>query len=208
MFWHWIGGLPLLFNVLRLKWSTPFVRITSKRLVALFDGKIAQWDLCLLHNTWNAISLNRALSSNAPCVTPVYIQWPSTTVNPWHSLAHFALSHLGCGKAGCFRKTLFLTRQSSALRSVWKNPKGFLISTKFRGSSSLFSFDHFYIVDFHSALTLQVSVSKSKVWVKIYNVKWSKLKRLEDPLNLVEIKNPFGFFQTNLMADDWWVPPI
>ena len=31
---------------------------------------------------------------------------------------------------------------------------------------------------------------------------------LEDPLNFVEIKNPFGSFQSNLMADAWWVPPI
>ena len=30
----------------------------------------------------------------------------------------------------------------------------------------------------------------------------------EDPLNFIKIKNPFGCFQTNLMADDWWVPPI
>ena len=28
------------------------------------------------------------------------------------------------------------------------------------------------------------------------------------PLNFVEIKNPFGFLQTNLKADAWWVPPI
>ena len=35
------------------------------------------------------------------------------------------------------------------------------------------------------------------------NFKWP-----EDPLNLVEIKNPFGSFQTNPKADAWWVPPI
>ena len=35
------------------------------------------------------------------------------------------------------------------------------------------------------------------------NFKWP-----EDPLNLVEIKNPFGSFQTNPKADAWWVPPF
>ena len=30
----------------------------------------------------------------------------------------------------------------------------------------------------------------------------------EDPLNLVEIKNHFGSFQTNPKADAWWVPPF
>ena len=28
-------------------------------------------------------------------------------------------------------------------------------------------------------------------------------KKKEDPQNFIEIKNPFGCFQTNLMADDW-----
>ena len=35
--------------------------------------------------------------------------------------------------------------------------------------------------------------------------KWSKRKWLEDPLNFVEIKNPFGSLQTNPQADAWWV---
>ena len=35
------------------------------------------------------------------------------------------------------------------------------------------------------------------------NFKWP-----EDPLNLVEIKNPFGSFQTNPKAYAWWVPPF
>ena len=42
----------------------------------------------------------------------------------------------------------------------WKIPKGFLISTTFRGYTSNFRFGHFYIVDFHSALNFQVSVWK------------------------------------------------
>ena len=54
--------------------------------------------------------------------------------------------------------------------------KWFLISIKFRGSSSHFRFDHFYSVDFHSALTSQVSVWKSEGWLKIYNVKMVKIE--------------------------------
>ena len=50
------------------------------------------------------------------------------------------------------------THQASAKGLVWRNQKGFLTSTKFRGSSSHFHFDHFYIVYFHSAPTLQVSL--------------------------------------------------
>ena len=61
------------------------------------------------------------------------------------------------------KKQIGGTHHASALRLVWKNPKGFLILTKFRGSSSHFRFDYFYIVDFHSALTSQVSVPKSEV---------------------------------------------
>ena len=33
-----------------------------------------------------------------------------------------------------------------------------------------------------------------------------KLKWLEVALNLVKIKNPFGFVQTNPQAEVWWVP--
>ena len=60
---------------------------------------------------------------------------------------------------GCTTKTTFFknkkssTHKESAWGLVWRNPKGFLISTMFRGSSNHFHFDHFYIVDFHSALT-------------------------------------------------------
>ena len=46
--------------------------------------------------------------------------------------------------------------------------------TSFRGCTSHFRFDHFYIVDFHSALTSQVSIRKSEGRVKIYNVKMVK----------------------------------
>ena len=58
-----------------------------------------------------------------------------------------------------FKKKHFLekrksgTHQALALGLAWKDPKGFLISTKFRGgASSHFRFEHFYIVDLHSVL--------------------------------------------------------
>ena len=37
---------------------------------------------------------------------------------------------------------------------------------------------------------------------------WPIFKWPEDPLNLVEIKNPFGSFLYNPQADAWWVPPF
>ena len=61
---------------------------------------------------------------------------------------------------GCFTKTCFWWKKIGSTRSasiwglVWRNPKGFLILTSFRGCTSHFRFDLFYIVDFHSALTL------------------------------------------------------
>ena len=52
-------------------------------------------------------------------------------------------------------------------RSITRNPFSisrscldFLISTSFRGCTSHFRFEHFYIVDLHSALNLQVSVKR------------------------------------------------
>ena len=66
------------------------------------------------------------------------------------------------------------THHASAWGLVWRNPKGFIILNKFKGSSSHLKFDHFYIVDFHSALASQVSVQKREGWVKIYNVKMVK----------------------------------
>ena len=60
---------------------------------------------------------------------------------------------------GCFRKKHFFkkiqstTHHALALGLVWKDPKGFLISTKFRDASGHFRFDLFYIVDFHSVLS-------------------------------------------------------
>ena len=52
-----------------------------------------------------------------------------------------------------FKKEISATHHASAWRLVWRNPKGFLISTKFKGSLGHFCFDLFYDVDFHSALT-------------------------------------------------------
>ena len=52
-----------------------------------------------------------------------------------------------------FKNKISPTRQASIWGLVWRDPKGFLILTMFRGSSSHFRFDHFYIADFQSALT-------------------------------------------------------
>ena len=60
-----------------------------------------------------------------------------------------------------FKEKISATHNASAWGLVRRNPKGFLISTMFRGSLSHLKFDLFYIVDFHSVLTSQVSVQKS-----------------------------------------------
>ena len=60
-----------------------------------------------------------------------------------------------------FKKKISATHNASACGLVRRNPKGFLISTMFRGSLSHLKFDLFYIADFHSVLTSQVSVQKS-----------------------------------------------
>ena len=72
------------------------------------------------------------------------------------------------GSFGCNQKHFFLWIKS--------NPASLGVS--FRGSSGHFCFDHFYIVDFHSALTThwQVSVGKSEGWVKIYNIKMVQME--------------------------------
>ena len=77
-----------------------------------------------------------------------------------------------CIYEGVSEKHLFkiiksTTHQALAWGLVWKDPKGFLISTKFRGASSHFRFDHFYIADFHSALSARPR--EKAEW--IYNVK-------------------------------------
>ena len=51
-----------------------------------------------------------------------------------------------------FKKKISATHNASAWGLVRRDPKGFLISTMFRGSLGHLKFDHFYIVDFHSAL--------------------------------------------------------
>ena len=52
-----------------------------------------------------------------------------------------------------FKKIKSGTHQALALGLAWKDPKEFLILTKFRCASSHFRLEHFYIVDFHSALS-------------------------------------------------------
>ena len=51
-----------------------------------------------------------------------------------------------------FKKKISATHNASAWGLVRRDPKRFLISTMFRGSLGHLKFDHFYIVDFHSAL--------------------------------------------------------
>ena len=51
-----------------------------------------------------------------------------------------------------FKKRISATHNASACGLVRRDPKIFLISTMFRGSLGHLKFDHFYIVDFHSAL--------------------------------------------------------
>ena len=90
-------------------------------------------------------------------------------------------------------------------------PKGFLISTNFRGCTSHFHFGHFYIVDFHSALTFSDRDLKIEGWVNIYNVKKSKTEMACAPPK--SSRNPstyrpnttgvgwFFLFQQNMF---WW----
>ena len=65
-----------------------------------------------------------------------------------------------------FQKQIGGTRLSSALRLVWKNPKRFLILTKFRGSSRHFRFHRFYIADYHWWLAASAKLFPKKVFLK------------------------------------------
>ena len=141
-----------------------------------------------------------------------------------------------------------------------KDPKGFFIWTKFKGSSGLLKFDHFWreweggevsrrwaggeqemsgrwavveVQELHLCITLHpllrtlnlsrldLDLCKAICWRKYCQrykqtqmaagenwKKWSNFKRLEDPLNLVKIKNPFGSCQCDPQAYAWWVPPF
>ena len=57
----------------------------------------------------------------------------------------------GVSEKRFFEKMKSITHHAIAWGLVSKDPKGFLISTKFRGASGHFRFDLFHIVDFHSA---------------------------------------------------------
>ena len=103
----------------------------------------------------------------------------------------WALSMRVYHKNTFFTNKLCPTHQASAWGLVWRNPKGFLISTKFRGSSSHFRFDHFYIVYFHSAPTFLDWDLRSKGWVKIYNVKMVKTEMARGPPKLCRNQKSF-----------------
>ena len=81
-------------------------------------------------------------------------------------------------------KKISATHHASTRELVWRYPKGFLISTIFKGSLSHLKFDHFYIVDFHSALTFLDRDLWSEGRVKIYRVKMVKLKVTWGPLKI------------------------
>ena len=98
-----------------------------------------------------------------------------------------------------FKSKLSPAHQASAWGLVWENPKGFLISTKFRGSSSHFRFDHFYNIDFHSALTFLDWDLRIKGWVKIYNVKMVKTEMARGPLWLMRLFLKKVFFWNTLV---------
>ena len=57
-----------------------------------------------------------------------------------------------------FKIKINATHNASARGLVRRDPKGFLISTMFRGSLGHLKFDHFYIVDFHSAIAFLTKV--------------------------------------------------
>ena len=87
------------------------------------------------------------------------------------------------------KKLIGRTRHASALRLLCKNPNGFFISTKFRGTISVLT-----IVDFHSALTLQVSV-------RMINDHWSY--SLETVTSELCLEPSLQFF-TKIYATTFW----
>ena len=114
-----------------------------------------------------------------------------TQKNSWECWGVHSVEAINCRvRVRVYQKNMFFknkeirTHQASAWGLVWRDPKGFLISTKFRGSSSHFRFDHFYIVDFHSALTFPDRDLRSEGWVKIYNVKMVKTEMARGPPKL------------------------
>ena len=96
-----------------------------------------------------------------------------------------------------FMKRNCSTCSASIWGLLWRNEKDFLILISFRGYTSHFRFDIFYIVDFHSALTLPDRDLRIEDWVKIYNNKTSKRKWLVHPLKLIKIKKSFWFLQSS-----------
>ena len=89
------------------------------------------------------------------------------------------------------------------LSFLFLDPKGFFISTKLRGSSSHFRFDHFYIVDFHSALTFPDRDLQSEGWVKIYSVKMFKTEMARGPPKLC--RNQKSCWIHSNKPQGWWL---
>ena len=79
---------------------------------------------------------------NAPVTSFAFLYW---------ILSNFAISDwLRLPEIGPGRNQ---SKVQPTTHLLWEDPRGFLISIKFRSASSHFRFDHFYIIDFHSALT-------------------------------------------------------
>ena len=99
----------------------------------------------------------------------VHARWQPNV--QWHQQNN--LDDSACGSTKMFHQNMFLKKRNGSTRSVsiwgllWRNPKGFLILISFRGCTTHFCYDHFYIVDFHSAPISQVSVWKNLSTSKI-----------------------------------------
>ena len=133
-----------------------FSNVSSNRLHEKMYSYIGGICLTSLHCAFSNVSLNRLFEkrySHIGCICMIFLHCAFSNVssNHQHEKMHIRVYH----KNTFFKNKISPTRQASAWGLVWRNPKGFLISTMFRGSSSHFRFDHFYIVDFHSTLTFQ-----------------------------------------------------
>ena len=93
-----------------------------------------------------------------PGASTFFLSSTSLDTSVWTRLDRCKLDISSSIYTRVFQKNTFLrkwkvhtTHHALAWGLVWKDPKWFLISTKFRGASGHFRFDLFNIVDFHSA---------------------------------------------------------
>ena len=81
------------------------------------------------------------------------------------------------------------TRSASIWGFFWRNPKLFLISTSFKGCTTHFRVDLFYIV--HRFSLSPEFAGQSEGWVKFYNVKKVKTEMTCAPLKKCQNKISF-----------------